>query len=78
MATGLTSESQCSAFCRLMSEYTFTRLAQTLKKEAGLSTCSTTSMEQTTSKRFGSARRDSAGTCLYVRPSGLRRGSAAE
>lgn len=77
MSTGLTNEGQCSAFCRSMSEYTFTRLAQDFKKVAGLSTCSTTSMEQTTSKRFGSERRDSTGACLYVRVSGLRRGSAA-
>lgn len=58
-----------------------TSSAQEARKAAGLSTCSTTSMEHTTSNRFGSSRTASADVCLYVRDpleedSGDRRGSA--
>lgn len=46
-------------------ELTLTSSAQVERKEAGLSTCSSTSMEHTTSYRFSDSRSDSAGVCIY-------------
>jgi hypothetical protein len=43
--------------------HTLTNSAHDLKKPAGLSTCSTTSIEQTISNRFGSCTSVSAVTC---------------
>ena len=49
-------------------EQTLTSCAQLSRNPRGLSTCSRTSMEQTTSKEAGprSARRSSTDVCLYV------------
>ena len=59
-ASGLIIE---TAWCGIL---TLTSSAQERRKSAGLSTCSITSIEHTTSKRCGSLTKVSAAVCLYV------------
>lgn len=54
---------------------TFTNSAQERRKSAGLSTCSMTSIEQTTSKRWSSSTNCSAVTFRYVSDKGRKDGS---
>ena len=66
MASRLIS-SKSHAWLTIVSEMrlTFTNWAQAERKAKGLSTCSMTSMEHTTSNRFGSLTSCSAQACRY-------------